>query len=74
MGIHRGRLGVKLLSSVFLEWGHQNQHRTANSWVHPNQDGGLGTEPEPETGTVGTVFFQEPKEEPELPKQVLLFV
>ena len=31
------------------------------------KQGGSGTEPEPETGTVGTVF-QEPKAEPEPPE------
>ena len=34
-----------------------------------NLQGGPGTEPEPETGTVGTVFFsQEPNAEPEPPE------
>ena len=49
-----------------------------NSNLARNNQGGSGTEPEPETGTVGTVFpeteggtgtagtvFQEPKPEPE---------
>ena len=60
----------RVVETVFLENGVFAPYR--------KQQGGSGTEPEPETGTVGTVFpetesgtgtagtvFQEPKPEPE---------